>query len=984
MHRGLLRLVIAVVTLGMGAATLEGVAAADSSSPVVELHLDSLGSGTTPDASPNHLGVTAQGTLIADGRFDHALRMSSAGDSVDVASDPALAPADVTVVAWVRQSGYGFDQFLVGKPYPAGGCNTDSYALTSGLSTGVRFIVDVDGAQGHRQYSTPESATSSVWDGQWHAIAGTYDGSTLSLYQDGQLVGSTPTDGSPLLYDTNAGDAGLAGLYAGIPSNSNNCAFDQKYSGDIDEIRVYDRALSAQEIAGLGAPGAITPPEITEPPTVLAAPADGLSAGGATLHGTVTPNGSAVSDCHFEYGTSTAYGSSVPCAESVGGGTTGVPVSASVSGLSPDTAYDFKLVATNGLGAASDTGTFTTAIDTSVYHLPLTTITSGPAGFTSVAPTFTFTSITAGATFECAYDGGPFSACDTPLTTYGLAYGAHTFRVRSVSPAGARDPSPALRSFTLGAMSGQASCTAPIPWSYRLVDVFHGGALIVCHPAPPDCPADAECTTTTTASLTDADRYAQWDYQAGGEGQLAFPLVNSQQCWDPEVTAITGAPAICPSTAIGTSIGPVAAYSFCDVIWYGITGAGVPTPIEGRDDQRRLTCHVSYTIVPAPGPPPGVGTVYHPPLTTITSGPSGFTSAEPTFTFASSIAAATFECAFDGAPFTACGSPFSTYALTDGPHTFRVRSVSPAGARDPSPALRSFTLGPTSGHGDCTAAIVWDTRLGAPSDSCVAAVPFCPSGARCTAVESVWLADADVNSLWLVVPLPAWRAGSSFVGQGNYPWGYTCLDHELAVLTGSPQYCPGTVTAIALGPATLDGRCIAVWNGVTGAPVPVRGPDAKRLLTCHVSYTITPAVGLVLSPGIGQVVSVASPSAGILAIAAAGGAAKAARVSGATGAGSVHRRREAPPIAPIRIRVRTATPLRIALKLAPRAAATLRRRRHLSLHLTVRFTPTHGAVVVRHQLLTLVSAACTSRRPKPLRRARPPRIPACRPAARPV
>lgn len=363
MHRGLLRLAITVVALGIGVVETGGVAAADSTSPALELHLDSLAGGTTPDSSPNDLSATAQGTALADGRFGNALRLSAAGDAVSVPDSAVLAPAQVTVMAWVRQPSFDsahYDGLIVGKPYAAAGCHTDSYALTEGLSTGVRFAVDVSTGQ----YSTPDSSDSSVWDGQWHAIAGTFDGSTISLYQDGALVSSTATDGSPLIYDTDPSDFGFSGVYAGLPPNPASCTFAQKYAGDIDEIRVYDRALSAQEIAAVQNPTATTPPEVTDAPAVVAAPADGLSTQGATLHGTVTPNGSTVSDCHFEYGTSTAYGSSVPCAQSVGGGTTDVPVSATVSGLTANTTYDFKLVATNGVATASDTGMFNTTMRT--------------------------------------------------------------------------------------------------------------------------------------------------------------------------------------------------------------------------------------------------------------------------------------------------------------------------------------------------------------------------------------------------------------------------------------------------------------------------------------------------------------------------------------------------------------------------------------------------------------------------------------------
>jgi hypothetical protein len=68
----------------------------------------------------------------------------------------------------------------------------------------------------------------------------------------------------------------------------------------------------------------------------------------ARLTATLDPNGTATT-YHFEYGTTTRYGSRTPD-QSAGMGTSGVPVSAGVSGLSARTTYHWRLVATNAAG----------------------------------------------------------------------------------------------------------------------------------------------------------------------------------------------------------------------------------------------------------------------------------------------------------------------------------------------------------------------------------------------------------------------------------------------------------------------------------------------------------------------------------------------------------------------------------------------------------------------------------------------------------
>jgi hypothetical protein len=70
----------------------------------------------------------------------------------------------------------------------------------------------------------------------------------------------------------------------------------------------------------------------------------------ATLNATVNPNGSEVTECKLEYGTTPSYGSSVTCSPAPGAGTSPVAVSAQATGLSANTTYHFRISATNTRG----------------------------------------------------------------------------------------------------------------------------------------------------------------------------------------------------------------------------------------------------------------------------------------------------------------------------------------------------------------------------------------------------------------------------------------------------------------------------------------------------------------------------------------------------------------------------------------------------------------------------------------------------------
>jgi phospholipase C len=101
-------------------------------------------------------------------------------------------------------------------------------------------------------------------------------------------------------------------------------------------------------------PGPASEPPGSVPKLAVLGPASAsnISQTAATLSGSVNPSGSSVSDCHFDYGTSTAYEASVPCEPWPGAGTSPVSVTAQLQGLTAGSTYHFRLVATNAGGEA--------------------------------------------------------------------------------------------------------------------------------------------------------------------------------------------------------------------------------------------------------------------------------------------------------------------------------------------------------------------------------------------------------------------------------------------------------------------------------------------------------------------------------------------------------------------------------------------------------------------------------------------------------
>src|SRR5262249_25234084 len=109
-----------------------------------------------------------------------ALDFDGANDYVSVPYDPTLHPtAAITMEAWVRpQTGSG--------PF-ARVADNESCQLLLGANLYPRWQISTYGAL---------VAPTPVTAGDWHHIAGAYDGSSTRLYVDGVMVASAPASGN--------------------------------------------------------------------------------------------------------------------------------------------------------------------------------------------------------------------------------------------------------------------------------------------------------------------------------------------------------------------------------------------------------------------------------------------------------------------------------------------------------------------------------------------------------------------------------------------------------------------------------------------------------------------------------------------------------------------------------------------------------------------------------------------------------------------
>jgi chitodextrinase len=224
------------------------VTVANSAQPagLVAAYSFDQGTGTVAtDISGNgNNGTLTNGpTWAAVGKFGGAITFDGVNDSVVVPDANSLdLTTGMTLEAWVNPSANGGWRTILFKEQAA----DLVYGLYAFRSTGVANGQVYIGAE------RAVNATAATPLNAWTHLALTYDGATLRLYSNGSQVASLAQTGSIL---TSTGVLRIGG----------NAIWSEWFKGLIDEVRVYNRALSATEIQGDMTRAVGTPD--TTPPT---------------------------------------------------------------------------------------------------------------------------------------------------------------------------------------------------------------------------------------------------------------------------------------------------------------------------------------------------------------------------------------------------------------------------------------------------------------------------------------------------------------------------------------------------------------------------------------------------------------------------------------------------------------------------------------------------------------------------------------------
>jgi len=178
---------------------------------------------------------TATGGGYADGRLGQGVILDGKSQSIKIPHYAGLKPGKaITISAWVKPAKITEDWWWQeiyrkedgdARSLLALGQYKDKHCLCFGLGIGGKYS----------DYGVP-LAGPKLLDGKWHLVCGTYDGKALRFYADGKEIGATKATGDMMT-------SGEAPAYIGSAKGS-----EEYFTGGIDDVRIYSRALSADEI----------------------------------------------------------------------------------------------------------------------------------------------------------------------------------------------------------------------------------------------------------------------------------------------------------------------------------------------------------------------------------------------------------------------------------------------------------------------------------------------------------------------------------------------------------------------------------------------------------------------------------------------------------------------------------------------------------------------------------------------------------------
>lgn len=217
-------------------------------------------SGNANDNTGNGNNLSVFGAQLVTDRFgnvDSAYFFDGVDDYMQKSAPVGLPTGNAarSVSAWIYSEGITANnvfQTFVG--WGSTGINNAYFGVERGGNTNTAF----DNKLFVLGWNNDFIGSSDINFKKWYYVTVTFDGSTLSLFVNGENDGS-----SSKTYNTQLNDYGLM-----IGDSPPNDGWHENFYGYLDDIRIYDRALTANEVAQIYA-YENNPTVVPEPSSIL-------------------------------------------------------------------------------------------------------------------------------------------------------------------------------------------------------------------------------------------------------------------------------------------------------------------------------------------------------------------------------------------------------------------------------------------------------------------------------------------------------------------------------------------------------------------------------------------------------------------------------------------------------------------------------------------------------------------------------------------
>jgi len=172
------------------------------------------------------------GSAWTTGKVGNAGYFDGAGDYVDIPASTSFDTQNLTISAWVYSNTYTSNMFIFEK----GNVNTQYSLFFSG-----GLIFRTYNSAGTGDTFTTTLATAGISNGNWYNIVAVYNGTGKEIYVNGVWKNSKAYSQT---LKTGLGTAERIGAYGGSSQS-------YYFNGSIDEVKIFNRSLSATEISNL-------------------------------------------------------------------------------------------------------------------------------------------------------------------------------------------------------------------------------------------------------------------------------------------------------------------------------------------------------------------------------------------------------------------------------------------------------------------------------------------------------------------------------------------------------------------------------------------------------------------------------------------------------------------------------------------------------------------------------------------------------------